>query len=274
MSKVVLRFMNPDLNDPGAAGRHIVTMTIDDAEHIPASKRAAIVAGYLPHERDARARGIPMLGSGAVFQIPESMLMEPAIEYLPEFWTKLWTMDFGIAHPFAAVLMAWDKDADVLHVMHTIRMPDGQPIHHAKAMKSIASNIPVGWPHDGNNREKGSGEVLARLYKNEGLLTTPTHMTWPDGGVSVEAGIMEMQQRMTTGRFKVANHLGDWFEEYRLYHRKDGLIVPVKNDLLDATRIGVMGKRYGKSGYLVGGENKRRVEQAQATGVDFDLFAY
>lgn len=272
MSKVVLRFLNE-----ADETRHVVTMTIDDAEHIPAEKRAAIVNAYLAHEREARARGIPMLGSGAVFTVPESMIMEPAIEYLPEYWTKLWTMDFGIAHPFAAVLSAWDKDTDVFHVLHTIRMTDGQPIHHAKAIRAVAENMPVGWPHDGNNREKGSGEVLAKLYKAEGLLTTPTHMTWPDGGVSVEAGVMEMQQRMTTGRFKVASHLGDWFEEYRMYHRKDGIIVPVLNDLLDATRGGIMGKRHGRAGLLVGGV--RRPQQGHrgtqiAEGVDFDIYGY
>jgi hypothetical protein len=27
---------------------------------------------------------------------------------------------------------------------------------------------------------------------------------------------------MESGRFKVFKHLTDWFDEYRLYHRKDG----------------------------------------------------
>jgi phage terminase large subunit-like protein len=269
MSAVVLRFIN-EVSDT----RFVVTMTIDDALHIPAAKRAAIIAAYLPHEREARARGIPMLGSGAVFITPESQIMEPAIQYLPEHWTKLWTLDFGIAHPFAAVLSAWDRDADVFHILHAIRMSDAQPLQHAKAMKAIAGNIPVGWPHDGNNREKGSGETLAKLYKDEGLLMTPKHMHWEDGGVSVETGILEMQQRMATNRFKVASHLTEWFDEYRMYHRKDGLIVPIMNDLLDATRGGIMGKRFGKPLHLIGGQVSRRMEPAQAAGVDFDLFAY
>jgi phage terminase large subunit-like protein len=270
MSKVVLRF----LNEPSDT-RFVIGMTIEDAEHIPPEKRRAIIDAYMPHEREARAKGIPMMGEGAVFTTPESMIMEPAIEYVPEHWSKLWNMDFGIAHPFAAVLSAWDKDADVFHVLNTIRMSDKQPIHHAKAIKSIAGNIPVGWPHDGNNREKGSGEVLSKLYRAEGLLTTPTHMTWPDGGVSVEAGIMEITQRMNSNRFKVAAHLGEWFEEYRLYHRKDGLIVATHNDLLDATRGGIMGKRYGKPLPLMGGEVKRRREGSViAADVDFDIWAH
>jgi hypothetical protein len=48
------------------------------------------------------------------------------------------------------------------------------------------------------------------------------HAQFEDGGVSVEAGLMEMLSRMATGRFKLFQDLNDWFEEFRLYHRKDG----------------------------------------------------
>ena len=33
----------------------------------------------------------------------------------------------------------------------------------------------------------------------------------------VEPGIAEMLDRMKTGRFKVASHLRDWWEEFRMY---------------------------------------------------------
>ncbi len=274
MSNVVLRFLNPASNDLGAPSRHIVTMTIDDALHISPEERAIVVAGYRPHEVEARARGIPVLGSGRVFTSPEADIMEPAIEYLPEHWTKAWFIDFGIDHPFAAVLQAWDKDADVLHILHTIRVSNALPMQQARAMQSIAGNIPVGWPHDGENREKGTGETLASVYKGEKLLTLPTHVTWPDGGISVEAGILEMDQRMKTQRYKVASHLGDWFEEYRLYHRENGLIKKVKDDLMDSSRLGVMGRRYGKPLKLIGGVQQVRRGDAPliAHGVDFDPF--
>jgi hypothetical protein len=45
----------------------------------------------------------------------------------------------------------------------------------------------------------------------------------------VEAGVMGMLDMMQSGRFKVMAHLEDWWQEFRLYHRKDGIIVP-KND--------------------------------------------
>ena len=64
------------------------------------------------------------------------------------------------------------------------------------------------------------------------------------GGNSVEAGLMEMLDRMEHGRFKVFNTLYDWFEEYRMYHRKDGKLVKLKDDLMSATRYATMSLRH------------------------------
>ena len=56
------------------------------------------------------------------------------------------------------------------------------------------------------------------------MLSEFTHYVEGTGqkSVSVEAGLMDMLQRMESGRFKVFKHLNDWWEEFRLYHRKDG----------------------------------------------------
>jgi hypothetical protein len=171
-----------------------------------------------------------------------------AISDVPPHWAKLWGVDFGIAHDFGAVLTAWDRDADCIYVLHTIKMKGGLPLNHASAMNAVAKGVPVAWPHDGNQRDKGSGQALAAIYKREGLAMLPTHAQHVGGGYSTEAGIMEMLTRMRDNRFKVASHLSDWFFEFRQYHRKDGQIVKLNDDLLSATRIGVMARRYAKPG--------------------------
>ena len=100
----------------------------------------------------------------------------------------------------------------------------------------------------------------------------PDHATWPDGGNSTEAGILEMDDRFKSGKLRVAKWLSDWFEEYRFYHRKDGMIVKVKDDIMSATRIFVMAKRHARPG-LLGGLARRRKGQTMANDIDFDLFA-
>jgi hypothetical protein len=73
------------------------------------------------------------------------------------------------------------------------------------------------------------------------------HACTKDGGMSLEVTIGEMLERMQTGRFKVFSHLSDWWEEFRLYHRKDGRIVDINDDLMSATRYGLMMIRYAET---------------------------
>ena len=266
VSDVVNRYLNERSPD-----RDFVNMTIEDALHIPPEERQRIIDGYPAHEREARVKGIPMLGSGRIFPVPEEMITCPMIDYIPPHWAKLWCIDFGIAHAFAAVLLLWDKDNDVIYVYHTIRIKDGLPILHAVPMKAVAANVPVAWPQDGHQRDKGSGEVLSTIYRKQGLKMLGQHASWPDGSVSTEAAIAEMHERMITGRLKVCKHLTEWLEEFRMYHRKDGVIVRERDDLISATQKGIMAKRYASSVPL-GDKVKKRSSNNLAEGVDFDLF--
>jgi hypothetical protein len=73
------------------------------------------------------------------------------------------------------------------------------------------------------------------------------HAQFEDGSVSVEAGLMDMLDRMNTGHFKVFKHLNDWFEEFQLYHRKDGKVVKEGDDLMAATRYALMMLRWART---------------------------
>lgn len=268
---VVNRFLRESNADRGA-----VTMTVYDVTHgafATKEGREKEMAKYPVHEREARAMGVPILGSGRIFSYSDEMITENPLTYIPSHWVKLWGIDFGIGHPFAATLILWDKDTDVIHVHYAFRMSGGLPINHAAAMKPIGAAVPVAWPHDGDVREKSTGITLVTSYQKEGLRTLAAHATWEDGGISTEAGVLEMQQRMTTNRFKVSRTLmeGDFGEEFRFYHRKDGLIVKERDDILSATRIAIMMKRFAQPvplGGKIGNLHRKEV----ADDVDFDLF--
>lgn len=223
--------------------RSVTTMTIYDVEHYTDEERAAIIDGWPAHEREARAKGIPQLGSGRIFPISEDAIkIEPFP--IPAHWFVLAGIDFGFDHPTAAAKIAWDKDADVIYVTHCYRKREATPVIHAGALKSWGI-IPWSWPHDGNN-DTAAGENLATQYRNQGLSFLPERATDEDGTNSVEAGLMDMLDRMQTERLKVFSNLNDWFEEFRLYHRKDGKIVKENDDILSATRYAIMMKRYAK----------------------------
>lgn len=243
MSEVVTRFILPAKDDPGAEDRHVTTMTIDDAEHYTPEQRAKIIASYAPHEREARAKGVPIMGSGRVFPVPEEDIRVDAFA-IPDHWVRIGGIDFGWDHPTAAIELVWDRDGKVLYVTKAYRKREATPIIHAAALKAWGEWIPWAWPHDGLAHDKGSGEQLATLYRQQGLNLTSERAQFEDGSNGVEAGIYEMLDWMQTGRFKVFSHLHEWWEEFRLYHRDDGEIVKERDDLMSATRYAFMMRRF------------------------------
>jgi len=240
--------------------RHVTRMTIEDAHHYTGEQRAAVIASYPPHERKARAQGIPSLGSGRVFPIEEDAIRIEAFA-IPESWAQIGGIDFGWDHPTAACRLAWDRDTDTVYVTASYGMREATPVIHGAALKAWGSWLPWAWPHDGLQHDKGSGEALAELYRRQGLLMLPSRATYEDGSSGVEAGVTEMLERMQTGRWKVFAHLEDWFAEFRLYHRKDGLIVKRDDDRLAAARYAMMMRRFA-----VPKARPRRREERRGSG--------
>jgi phage terminase large subunit-like protein len=272
-SKVVCRFTDEKSDDRG-----VIYMTIDDATHISPEARAKIISGYLPHEREARTKGVPMLGSGKIFQTLEQDILVPPFA-LPRHWRYLWGTDFGIEHPFAAVLLGVDMDTDTIYVMQTVRMTDSTPLQHVAAMKPCCGGwgdkVPMSWPQDGWQRKEFEGALkpTSEIYRKHKMNVLHSHATFVDGTNSTHAGIIEMQERFSSNRLKVFSHCTDWLEEYRNYHMKDGQIVKLRDDLMSATRVGVMARRFAKAVLWVPNTQDGRGDVGRfARDVDCELF--
>jgi hypothetical protein len=219
--------------------------TWDDVPHLTPAQKAAQWDAIPDYLRDARTKGVPILGSGRVFTTPEEKITCEPFE-VPRCFARITGVDFGLEHPFAAARCAWDRDNDIWYVTGTYRQPGATPPIHVAALRPWGTWVPVAWPHDGFARDKGSGDQIAALYRANGINMLPEHATHEAGGYGVEAGVTEMTDRMQTGRFRVFRGLADWFEEYRLYHRKGGEIVKRIDDLVAATRYALMMRRYSE----------------------------
>src|SRR4030095_11382856 len=115
MSEVCRRFLLEPSED-----RTLVQMTIDDAEHYTEEQRKQIGARYPPHERQARARGAPQLGSGRIFPIAEEEISIPG-RIFPREFARIRGIDFGYDHPFAAVELVHDRDGDMVYATAPFR---------------------------------------------------------------------------------------------------------------------------------------------------------
>lgn len=237
-TEVVRRFIKDPTPD-----RAEVVMTIDDAPHIAPDQKQKIIDSYKSHERDARTRGIPIMGSGLIYPVARDILaVEPFA--IPEWWPVIAGMDFGWTHPTAAVKLAHDRDADIVYVTHIYRVKE-TPLHtHAASLKSWGA-IPFAWPHDGENQTAGSPEPLAMQYRAHGLKMLPESASFDDDKRnSVQAGLDNILDRMTMGKFKVFRHHNDWFDEMEQYHRQEGKVMKEYDDLMDATRYAIMDLRF------------------------------
>lgn len=243
MSEVVRRFLNEK-----SENRRSITMTIHDADHISPEERERIIARYPEHEREARAMGVPILGSGRIFPIADSRILIPSFN-VPSHWPLIGGLDFGWDHPTAAAKLAWDRDNDIVYLIREHRLSKATPKQHVMTIGDERSwgNIPWAWPHDGEVADKGSGLQLAKQYKTAGLHMLDSHATFPNGSNSVEAGVLEMLERMNDGRWKVFEGVCPlWMEEFRLYHRDEGKIVKEYDDLISASRYAMMMLRHAR----------------------------
>jgi len=246
MTQVVSQFMN-DIKP----GQKLIGATWDDAPHITDKVKSQLLEIYGEHERDMRSKGIPLFGSGPVFPVPESEIIVDPFE-IPEYWPGIAGLDFGWDHPTAVVWLRWDRDSDCVYVVDEYRHRKETIAFHATAIRA-RETVPVVWPHDGMKHEGGSGVSMADQYRMHGIKMLPQHFTNPlaigdgkKGNYKVEPGINALLERMQTGRFKVFKTCREWFEEYRLYHREDGKIVALNDDLMSATRYAAQSLRFAE----------------------------
>lgn len=251
MTELVTQFMD-DLQ----VGQHITTASWWDVKHIDDIPQR--LAALRPHERDMRSKGIPLQGSGLVFQVSdEDLIVEPFP--IPRHWPQIIGVDFGISteHPFSAVRWAWDRDNDTKYIIGEYTTTNDEAAVHADAVEKWGSWIPVAWPHDGLNREKGSGDELQKIYRDKGMNMLPWRATNPpdgaagqregEGGNSLEKSVLAMLDDMYSGKIKVFSTCQQWFKEKRMYHRdKNGKIVKQWEDCISASRYGHMMMRHAR----------------------------
>jgi len=236
------------------ASERIKTILRGESGHLSEAVMEQILATYSPHEREMRKHGRPSIGSGLVFPVMEDrILVEPFP--IPADWPRIGGIDFGYDHPTAWVGIAVDPDTygtdeERIVVYDTYRQSKAAPYVHAQAIRSRTGFTPCAWPHDGHRRDSMGNPGLTDQYRTHGLNMLPEHFTNPvavgekKGNNSIETGIMKMLTMMEQGRFQVFNTLSDWLEEFRMYHRKDNKIVPLKDDLMAASRYAVQSTRF------------------------------
>lgn len=212
--------------------RFCVQIGWHDVPHLSKRQQDELLDAFPLHERDARAKGVPMLGSGRIYPVDEKLLIVDPFP-IPSYWPRAYGFDVGWKTT-AAVWGAWDRDNDTIYLTSEHYMGHQPPQVHADAIKKRGDWITGAIDPAAAGANQRDGSTLINEYRDLGLSLV-------EADNSVEAGIMACYRRMSSGRMKVFSTLGNWVREYRIYRRNEnGKVVKENDHGLDATRYLVM----------------------------------
>lgn len=226
LTDVALSFMNPE------GGKWVVGIDWDDVPHLSQQDKDELWASIPPHQRDARAKGIPALGSGVIFPVSEDVYVVDSFQ-IPSHWPRAMALDVGWNRT-AAVWGAWNRDNDTVYLYDEYYGSESPPQVHAEAIKARGQWIPGVIDPASRGRSQIDGRALADEYANMGLNLTMANN-------EVEAGLFSVYRRLASGRLKVFRTMQNWMNEVRLYRRDEkGRVVKERDHLMDTTRYLIM----------------------------------
>ncbi len=238
LSEVVLSFL-PHLANDGAdkhseSSKAVVSATWDDsAPHLTDKAKVEYLASIPPFQRDARSKGLPQLGAGLIYPMPESAFVCEPFE-IPKHWPRSYGLDVGWNRT-AAVWGADDVESDIEYWYSEHYMGEAEPAVHVAAIEARGHMTGAIDPAS-RGRSQVDGKQLIQLYTDLGLELVPAVN-------AVEAGLFAVWERLSTGRLKVMSTLQNTRNEFRLYRRDErGKVVKERDHAMDGGRYRSMTK--------------------------------
>jgi hypothetical protein len=216
------------------SGKFICNAGWDHVPHLSEEQKREELDRIQPFQRKARSEGIPTLGAGAIYPVPEEVVLCDPFE-IKDYMPQAYALDVGWNRT-AAVWGALDPNTDILYLYSEHYRGEAEPPVHAAAIRARGTWIPGVIDPAARGRGQKDGTRLISDYQQLGLDTLSVSEN------ALEAGIYEVWTRMTTGRLKVFCTLQNWIAEFRFYQRDDkGRVKDGQADhLMDTTRYLVL----------------------------------
>lgn len=190
------------------------------------------------HLRDSRIYGKVTVGEGTIYPVALDKISCAPFQ-VPKHWKRVFGMDVGW-EVTACVWGALDPDDDVLYVYSEYKGEEKEPLMHASAIKARGDWIIGNIDYQAQTRNAETGKRLIDIYRQHGLKLVHADK-------AVDAGIMSVLERMTTGRLKIFSTCQHLLVEIPIYRRdKNGKIIKELDHQLDALRYLIMGLHNAK----------------------------
>lgn len=211
----------------------------------PQEMRDQLIATYTQDQIEARTQGRPAVGSGKVYNTPESQCVVQPFK-IPHWWSKWYAFDIGY-NCSCALFFALDDQTDTVYVYDEYYSKKELPTTHVAAIRARGGNWMQGLiDPSALQTNKHDGQSSYKLYRNLGL-----DLRLADN--RVETGLMEVTNRLSTGRLKFFSTLPELIQEYRLYryHTNEKTLETTvakgqQDHAMDTLRYGIMDLRIGR----------------------------
>jgi len=232
LTKVVMSYLpegyQEGMTEAVTKDKALVMAGWNDVPHLTEGQKAIMLAETPPHLIDARSKGIPSIGSGAVYPLAESEFIVDDFA-LPDTWPRAYAFDVGWNRT-AALWGVLDPATKIVYLYAEYYRGQAEPPIHATAVKNRGDWIPGVIDPASVGAGQSDGKQLSAQYKKLGL-----DLQFADN--DVEAGVAAVWQGLSTGSIKVFKSLQHWRTEYRMYRRDEkGRIVKENDHLMDDTR--------------------------------------
>lgn len=211
--------------------KFVVNLTWQDAPHLSETDKKQLLDSYLPHERDARSKGYPQLGSGAIYPVVEDDILCQPFK-IPDKWPRACGMDVGWKKT-AAIWGAYNQKEDCWYLYSEYYRGYAEPSVHADGISARGRWVPVVVDCHSDRHSEAGAISLLEIYDRFGLNISKAD----NGPGTLEPSILDVYQRLSSGRLKIFSTLLNWLSEFRVYRRDlNGRIVKENDHLMDATR--------------------------------------
>lgn len=215
--------------------KYCVQATWDDVPHITDEMKQELFASIPPYQRNARSKGIPQLGSGAIYHVPEDDIVVPDMP-VPEHAPRVYGLDVGWNR--TAAVWGWrNNETGVIYLYSEHYRGQAEPSVHVQGIMARGEWIPGVIDPAARGRGQRDGKQLIEDYRGLGLDLEIAKN-------AVESGIYEVLQLLSSGKLKVYKSLANWLMEYRIYQRDvNGKVIKANDHLMDATRYLILSGR-------------------------------
>ncbi|MGL5583766.1 MAG: terminase large subunit domain-containing protein [Cetobacterium sp.] len=235
---------------------YLQSISMYQAPHLTTEKIEELKSGWPEYQHEMRVYGLPVLGSGAVFPFPDSLIVCEDVVPKPT-WDIIVGLDFSSVSDASVVAwVTYDPDEEMYYLFHVDYITE-MTNKNEEYMANLILNSEWPWaptisPHDGGVNSTNP-ESKAKVMKRMGVNIQSRSFYNPQelglsfknkSTIAREPGLTEMRRLFKAGKLKVCKSVRSFFDEKnQLFYAPvsgGGIKYVGKDDCIDAARYAVI----------------------------------